>query len=321
MSKKLRQLICPRCHSDLTHICNLGLLDSITCFNPKCQLRDLPFLVSNGVPCLIDFERSIFNLEDVTGLTPQIPRMTWRRKFIRWLEELSVGSDMNGVTSINCKRFIHKIGTRLSRPVVLVIGGGTIGAGAFGLYTSTDISIIGTDVFFSPHVDVVCDAHSLPFATGSFDGVWIQAILEHVLEPSVVVSEIHRVLRNDGVVYAETPFMQQVHMGAYDFHRFTKSGHRWLFRNFSEIDSGVNGGPGLSLVWAVYFYLTALTRSIIWWLPLRIMIGWLTKTERFMASGLNSDDACCLFFMGQRSNNALEAKDIVKYYDVSILRD
>src|SRR5207237_664581 len=31
------------------------------------------------------------------------------------------------------------------------------------------------------------------------------------------------------LVLGDTPFMQQVHEGAYDFTRFALSGHRWLF--------------------------------------------------------------------------------------------
>jgi ubiquinone/menaquinone biosynthesis C-methylase UbiE len=32
--------------------------------------------------------------------------------------------------------------------------------------------------------------------------VWIQAVLEHVLDPPIVVAEIYRVLRPGGLVYA-----------------------------------------------------------------------------------------------------------------------
>jgi len=206
---------------------------------------------------------------------------------------------------------------RCSRPLILIIGGGTVGAGTSELYKASDIEIVGTDVFLSVHVDVVCDGHSLPFTSSIFDGVWIQAVLEHVLEPSIVVSEIHRVLRPEGIVYAETPFMQQVHMGAYDFQRFTKSGHRWLFRLFTEIDSGVNGGVGLSLVWAVYYFLRALTRSNLWWQPLQILIGWLTRTEIFTDIRRNMDGACGLYFMGLRSDTSTKPKEIITYYGAS----
>ncbi len=59
-----------------------------------------------------------------------------------------------------------------------------------------------------------------------------------------MAAEIHRVLRPGGIVYADTPFLQQVHEGAYDFTRFTDSGHRFLFRRFERIDSGSVAGCG-----------------------------------------------------------------------------
>jgi hypothetical protein len=82
--------------------------------------------------------------------------------------------------------------------------------------------------------------------------------LEHVLDPSAVVAEIHRVLKPDGYVYAETPFMQQVHERAYDFSRFTRSGHRWLFRQFDEIDAGPITGPATAFLWSMRYLLRAL---------------------------------------------------------------
>lgn len=69
-----------------------------------------------------------------------------------------------------------------------------------------------------------------------------------LLNPSRVADEICRVLSDDSLVYADTLFMQQVHEGAYDFTRFTRSGYRWLFRRFAQIDAGVVNGPGTALV-------------------------------------------------------------------------
>ena len=116
------------------------------------------------------------------------------------------------------------------RPRILVIGGGTVGDGLEELYADRAIDLLAFDVYASANVQLVGDGHPIPLADGTVDGVIIQAVLEHVLEPVVVAGEIHRVLREGGVVYADTPFMQQVHEGAYDFTRFTESGHRYLFR-------------------------------------------------------------------------------------------
>lgn len=55
---------------------------------------------------------------------------------------------------------------------------------------------------FGHHVEFVCtSADSLPFPDGSFDVVVFNHIYEHVVDPDAVVSEIHRVLNQDGVAY------------------------------------------------------------------------------------------------------------------------
>ncbi|MDU8945529.1 class I SAM-dependent methyltransferase [Ovoidimarina sediminis] len=115
------------------------------------------------------------------------------------------------VTTKNCEKFIDDCVRRQGRPKILIIGSGVRGAGTSELWGDKRLFRLGVDVYPTDTVDVICDAHYLPFPDGSFDGVWIQAVLEHVVEPQKVVKEIHRVLTHDGIVYAETPFMQHVH--------------------------------------------------------------------------------------------------------------
>ena len=107
----------------------------------------------------------------------------------------------------------------------------------------------------------VADAHQLPLANNSIDGVVIQAVLEHVLDPEIVVSEIWRVLKPDGIVYAETPFMQAVHEGPYDFKRFSESAHRYLFGKFSEIKSGALQGVADSFLRSLEYFARGVFRS------------------------------------------------------------
>ena len=122
-----------------------------------------------------------------------------------------------------------------------------------------DITFVETDVYFGGRVNVVADGHDLPFIDGMFDAVICQAVLEHVLDPYRCVDEIHRVLKPAGLVYAETPFMQQVHGGPYDFTRFSLLGHRRLFRNFEQELAGTACGPGMALAWAVWYFLRSLS--------------------------------------------------------------
>ena len=84
---------------------------------------------------------------------------------------------------------------------------------------------------------------------------------EHVVDPYRCVDEIHRVLTSNGLIYAETPFIQQVHAGRYDFTRFTQLGHRRLFRRFEEIETGVVCGPGMALAWSWQYFLLSFFTS------------------------------------------------------------
>ena len=138
----------------------------------------------------------------------------------------------NREAAVNCEIFLARC-RAFPNPQVLIVGGGGRGSGTEALYAARDIRLVGTDVYASPDVEIIADGHRLPFADASFQGVWVQAVLEHVVAPERVVAEIARVLVDGGMVYAETPFLQPVHERAYDFTRYTRSGHRWLFRRFA----------------------------------------------------------------------------------------
>jgi len=161
----------------------------------------------------------------------------------------------------NCATFIELVSRKKKCPRVLMIGSAEPGVGTNDLWRSPNFDIFGIDVYITDTVSMVCDAHYLPFPSGFFDGVWVQAVLEHVVDPQQVVAEIARVLDDRGLVYSEIPFMQQVHEGAYDFTRFTLSGHRYLFKNFETIKLDVLDGPGAAFSWSFRYWVWALTRS------------------------------------------------------------
>ena len=233
-----------------------ALIRSLAFICPACSV--------GGRPVLIDFDRSVIDRDEllaVDGVSSvhrhRLPGID-RRLHMR-LYDAMFGTDQSAVYAADdLPKRLHQLP---HRPRVLVIGGGTIGGGMQALYDDPGVDVIAFDVYNSEHVQFIADGHSIPFVDGVFDAVWIQAVLEHVLEPEKVVAEIHRLLRPQGLVYAVTPFMQQVHEGAYDFTRFTLSGPRWLFRQFTEIKAGVQGGPGVSLQWAIRYFVAGLLRS------------------------------------------------------------
>lgn len=272
-----------------------------------------------GIPVLLNPGRSLFRSED---FRPQA-RTTFKDppRWALWLGRV-LPSPSRDVSAARCSRRVAQLLKRRpqDRRRILVVGCGdgharygALGALPGARWLETDVSLAGS-------ARVVCDASDLPFADASFDAVVCTAVLEHVLEPQRCVDEMHRVLADSGVIWATTPFMQQVHMGEYDFTRFTRSGHRWLFRAFHEVESGIATGPASVLVWSVEYFMLAWTASV----PVRrvikgitrLLLGWLTLLDGPLARRAAANDAAGgHYFIGQRSEDTvITARDMLGYY-------
>ena len=202
---------------------------------------------------------------------------------------------------------------------VLVLGGGIVGAGMEPLLSDDRIEFVESDIAFGPRTALICDAHDIPFAPQSFDGVVIQAVLCYLLDPFRCVEEIHRVLKPEGLVYAETPFMQQVSGGKIDFMRFTHLGHRRLFRTFAEVSSGPVCGPGMALAWAYKYFLLSFAVSG----TMRSALGafadltsfWLTYLDYYLIERPCAVDAASgFFFLGKKALDPLPDRELVTLY-------
>ena len=71
---------------------------------------------------------------------------------------------------------------------------------------------------------------------GAFDIVICTEVLEHTLNPFLAVKEIHRLLKQGGVLLMSTPFNFRIHGPLPDCWRFTDHGIRALLRDFEQID-------------------------------------------------------------------------------------
>lgn len=98
-------------------------------------------------------------------------------------------------------------------------------------------------------VNITGDAISLPIKAKSFHLALSIAVLEHLKEPQTAVNELHRILKKNGEVYIEIPFIQPFHSSPHDYYRATLPGLKHWCREFKEIDSGVCVGPGSAVAW------------------------------------------------------------------------
>jgi SAM-dependent methyltransferase len=308
-------LVCPMCgaalvlRSDRTSLCPAPVCPSGGSYYPQVD----------GKPVLVDFANSVLERE-VTLATAGASVITRHGGFMTGLFRLITG--VNPITPryateilAACQLLAEPEGRR---PRVLIVGGGTIGDGADALYEAQHVDLISMDIYASPFVTMVADGHALPLAEASVDGVWIQAVLEHVLDPAQVVAEIVRVLRPAGVVFADTPFLWPVHEKAWDFTRWTASGHRWLFRRFAVIAAGRSSGPGTVSLLALRYLASSLFRSTKMGQLLTLPFIWLRLLDRLCDDRKGLDAAGGLFFYGRKTSASVPLKAIIPFYDEQI---
>ena len=93
----------------------------------------------------------------------------------------------------------------------------------------------GVDMRAGPNVDVVADAHSLPFEWGTFDNVLCLEMLEHDPSPFETMKEIRRVLKSGGVLMVTVAGIGfPRHDYPCDYWRFTGDGMRVLLNGMDH---------------------------------------------------------------------------------------
>lgn len=93
--------------------------------------------------------------------------------------------------------------------------------------------------------DVIADVQSMPgLPDRKFDTVLCTQVLEHVADPSKALSEMRRVLRDDGTLILSAPHLSMIHEAPEDYFRYTEYGLRSLCKsaNFETISSEATGG-------------------------------------------------------------------------------
>jgi len=86
-----------------------------------------------------------------------------------------------------------------------------------------DCNWVGLDIYPSnKETIVVTPGSTWDIPDASFDGVLCTQVLEHAFEFHLVLDEIHRVLRPDGILVVSVPFIYPYHGAPEDYHRFTE---------------------------------------------------------------------------------------------------
>ena len=302
----LANMRCPSCEDSLILSKEYEQLSCIKC-NEVFPLVD-------GHPILLSDKNTVFLKQDLNDalLTKSTSSQIRLRKYIPSIS-VSLSQDKLNL-------FFEIISSKSNTVNILIVGSGTQKTQLDqqqSLYKN--VRLVYCDIDTDSLVDLYCDAHNLPFINASFDGVICTAVLEHVMYPEIAAQEITRVVKEGGLLYNELPFMQQVHEGAYDFTRYTLSGHKRLFNSFSEIHAGMVAGPGTALVWSIENFVLAFTfnnkiRNLAK-LIVRFLFFWIKYFDYYLNNKPQAmDGASCTYFLGRKNLSMVPDKEIISNY-------
>jgi SAM-dependent methyltransferase len=102
-------------------------------------------------------------------------------------------------------------------------------------------SYIAVDLRLTPLVNVVARGEHLPLMSTRFDLVICTQMLEYVSQPSLVLGEIHRVLRPGGSLLLSVPSVCPIDAGE-ECWRFLPAGLRYLLADFARVEVVAEGG-------------------------------------------------------------------------------
>jgi SAM-dependent methyltransferase len=230
---------CPICKGSIARISP----DILACEDCRWQ-----YSVHNGQP---DFRLEAANpinasqeLDTTEKWQNQLKMFLRQSPFLYRLMVYTIGPTL--ILGPTSQRFVDELG--LNAKVL------SVGAGVLRLKGN----VTHLDYECYPHLEVVGDAHHLPFPENSFDGVVCETLLEHVLEPEQVIDEMYRVLKPGGKCYIMMPFMYGFHAAPSDYQRFTHKGLLHRTRLFETERLKVVCGPTSSLICVLMEWLALL---------------------------------------------------------------
>jgi SAM-dependent methyltransferase len=238
-------------------------------------------LAPNGIPIVLPVN-GVFDLEAVVTQTVTFhdsqhsDRASLKNKVRKdWLPKLS--HDEQLIPSY--KELLLLPGK--PHPRVLVIGAGEKGAFYRNLFGRQAVI---TDIQLLFDVDVVCDAHLLPFENERFDLVILAQVVAHLMRPWDAALEVQRVTKMHGFIRIESPFAFPLHGEPFDFYRFTLPGIVGLFRQSKvaklEVTEGACSGIAVAIESALKESTTKLPLRRIAVLVSRVLFFWLKYIEK-----------------------------------------
>lgn len=100
--------------------------------------------------------------------------------------------------------------------------------------------------------DIIADLNEpLPIESNVADCVVSLSVMEHLREPQLFLKEAHRILKPEGAMVLQVPFMWWVHEAPHDYFRYTRFGLHYLFERAGFTDVAVYPQTGFWVMWVL----------------------------------------------------------------------
>ena len=97
-----------------------------------------------------------------------------------------------------------------------------------------NVDYVGCDFRAGPGVDRLLDLHQIDLPSHTAGTLISMDTLEHVEYPRRAMSEVHRILKDDGIVMISSVMNFPIHAYPNDYWRFTPEGFRSLLQDFEH---------------------------------------------------------------------------------------
>jgi SAM-dependent methyltransferase len=144
-------------------------------------------------------------------------------------------------------------------------------------YADTYIGVDWIGTLHELKADIIADLNEpLPIDNCVSDTVLSLSVMEHLREPQSFLNEAFRILKPEGTMILQVPFMWWVHEAPYDYYRYTRYGLQYMFSKAGFMDVEIFPQTGFWVMWTLKFnYQTARLVRGPW--PVRELIGFIMR--------------------------------------------
>ena len=171
-------------------------------------------------------------------------------------------------------------------------------------------AVVNLDIYPWDNVDVVADAHDLPFLDNSVDGVITTWTLEHLKYPEKVIREIYRVLTPGGYLYLSTNFVMPYHSSPADYYRWSSQGLEVLLEDFETLELRPKAGPTCTLLLVIQEWVSLalsfnikLLKDFIWLIMVLLTFPFKILDLILMRFKRARDLSAGLYYIGRKPSN------------------